>query len=95
MFLADGLEPAVVLRRRYDDATFALHRLRHEAGDLVGLELVVEAASQELGALHSAGGVPEIERAPVAVGVRDAIDQRGQGPEVLLVRDDLRGEAHG
>ena len=95
VLLADLLDDPQVLGRRHYEAAFALNRLGDDRRYLLGIDLLGEGLLEELGALAAAVRIGESKRAPIAVGVGDAVDLRRVGPEAHLVRAHLGGEAEG
>ena len=88
MRLADLLEPAREVLGHRDEAALTLHRLEHDARDVLGGDVLFEQVAQ---------GCQGVVRPDTAVGVRRrrAVHLRGEGAEAVLVGDDFRRQGHG
>jgi hypothetical protein len=82
-------------RRRGDEAALALDRLDDHAGHVLGADVDLDLLLDVVGAGDAAVGVGEVERAAVAVGVRDPVDLARKRLVALLVGRDLAGHGQG
>ena len=94
VFVADFADHGEKFAWWNDEAAFAEHGLRDDRGHLIGGNNALKSVLQVMRAGHLAGGVREAIRAVIAVGVRDAINFRGERAETGLIRIRLAGERH-
>ena len=71
------------LGREVDHAAVALHRFHHQRRRRLGRG-VLDGLTREAGALEAAGRVGQLERAAVAVGLRDPEHRAAPGREAVV-----------
>jgi hypothetical protein len=87
MCLAELFQAAREVFRHGDEAALTLHRLEHDAGDRLGIDVTLEEP------LETVNGVVGRDAA-VRVRRGSAVDLRREGPEAPLVGDDLARHRH-
>jgi hypothetical protein len=87
VLVADLQQPAREVVGHRDEPALALDRLEDHAGDVAGIDVLLEDRVQ--------AGDRVVGRHPAQrVRRRRAVDRAGQRPEAVLVRVDLRGHRH-